>query len=320
MSLINEALLAVLNIRKWSGRRFDLDASNWVNAKYNADKDAARVNKRVVPKSFLAPIESVTVRARNTLKGVTLPWLDNGARMLPAISYFDVLTDIGVIRSAFDQEVRNLLDVYEPMKAASKLMLGGMYDEATFPTPDELRSKFSMELTCPPLPSASDFRITSITNTEQMVDEYEKTMASVITNTRTFLVDKLCGTVAMSLHKLRTLKRIHPVVLTDILTACADTQKLNVIKDPLIKDTAVELQRKVSTIDIKWLRKNKEEAILFLEECAALVNVLQGDSNVYTSTGDDENIEYPVFGSKTTNDQGPNKVNSTSPFFRSFSA
>ena len=55
MDLNRDAMLAGLHITAWSGRLYDREASDHVAVHHDASTSAGRYNKRLLPKSALAP-------------------------------------------------------------------------------------------------------------------------------------------------------------------------------------------------------------------------------------------------------------------------
>src|SRR5205823_4369725 len=88
-SLASTAMLWSLNISRWSGWKYDPAESEEVTRRHNAGKKRARVNKCVVPRSELEEITQAIGRARRDHYFLTLPWTDDGWRVLPAATYLD---------------------------------------------------------------------------------------------------------------------------------------------------------------------------------------------------------------------------------------
>src|SRR5215470_6706396 len=88
-SLSSKAMLCSVSIGAWSGYKFDREASEEIAEIHGAEKDSGRFNKRLVPRKELEEITKIIGRARRDHEFVTLPWSDNGYRVLPAATYMD---------------------------------------------------------------------------------------------------------------------------------------------------------------------------------------------------------------------------------------
>lgn len=176
-SLASTAMLCSLNISQWSGYRFDPDASEEIASMHGAEKDAARVNKRLVPRSELEEITQAVGRARRDHEFLTLPWTDNGWRVLPAAMYLDHAGKLreheAAIRSVVEKLVMRFENVVRNQSRLGTLFkvrdYPGMREEngeLLFAFPHELRERFSFETNVRPLPDADDFRV-SISDSER---------------------------------------------------------------------------------------------------------------------------------------------------------
>ncbi len=87
MDLSTDAMLVSLRISAWSGRLHDRRASNHVAAHHEASAGAGRYNKRLLPKSAFAALTATASKARTTYYEQTLPWDDQGFRLLPVANY-----------------------------------------------------------------------------------------------------------------------------------------------------------------------------------------------------------------------------------------
>src|SRR3546814_5363729 len=74
--------LSHVRLSAWSARRIDRKATEEINEKNNAANDAGRYNKLLVDSKALAGIQSAISAARAFHYSRTLPWQDDGARLL----------------------------------------------------------------------------------------------------------------------------------------------------------------------------------------------------------------------------------------------
>src|SRR5579884_3866071 len=83
-SLSSRAMLCSLSISMWSARKHDPAASEEIASRHGAKSDAGRYNKVLLPKQALAEIQKIVSEARHEHYFITLPWADDGYRVLPA--------------------------------------------------------------------------------------------------------------------------------------------------------------------------------------------------------------------------------------------
>ena len=159
-SLCAKAMLCSLSISAWSARKHDPDASEEIATRHGAQADAGRYHKVLLPKTALAEIQKIVSEARQEHYFLTLPWDDNGYRVLPAAAYLDHVEKMHALAQRFNQAVEQLLRQFHQLVEQASTRLGGLFRQQDYPTCEELRSKFAFETRVAPLPDAGDFRVT----------------------------------------------------------------------------------------------------------------------------------------------------------------
>lgn len=159
----SRAMLVRLSVTGWDGRRFDRKITNEVNTSHAASKDAGRYNKALLGGKKNAPEHAAAIAqgssARQVFYAQTLPWADEGWRLLPTANYEKFTDAIRKARASHSQAVEEFLDAYPSLVENARQLLNGMFREADYPTVDALRSKFSFSIEFAPVPSQGDFRL-----------------------------------------------------------------------------------------------------------------------------------------------------------------
>ena len=106
VSLSSRAMLCSLSISTWSARKHDRDASEEIAARHGAQSDAGRYHKMLLPKAALAEIQKIVSEARQEHCFMTLPWDDNGYRVLPAAVYMDHVEKMHGLATKFSESSR----------------------------------------------------------------------------------------------------------------------------------------------------------------------------------------------------------------------
>jgi hypothetical protein len=149
-------MLANLNISQWTARKHDRKATAEVEQNHAA-KDAGRFNKLLIDKSALEAIQKVASAARDHHYKVTLPWGDNGDRLLPSKLYLTYTQDMRLFRQQFESEVNIFVRDYPHLVQSARQRLGTLYDPADYPM--DIRDRFSFSTAFTPVPDAKDFRV-----------------------------------------------------------------------------------------------------------------------------------------------------------------
>lgn len=158
-SLSSRAMLCSISISVWSARKHDPETSEEIAQRHGAQADAGRYHKVLLPKEALAEIQKIVSEARQEHYFMTLPWNDNGYRVLPAAAYMDHTDRMRELSNRFTPAVEALAHQFGQLVEEAKGRLGGLFRSEDYPAPDELRSKFSFETKVMPLPDAGDFRV-----------------------------------------------------------------------------------------------------------------------------------------------------------------
>lgn len=160
MSLITDkAMLAKLKISRWSASKHDKSITEEVAKKHGADPTMGRYSKRLIAKERLEEIHQIATRARHHHYENTLPWLDDGARILPAANYFDYMREQNDLKAKFEQAVAGFAREYPAYVAEAKASLNGLFNPADYPDAADIARLFSMATDIDPMPEAEDFRV-----------------------------------------------------------------------------------------------------------------------------------------------------------------
>ncbi len=158
MALQEKAMLVNLTIRQWSARRRDKDVGKEVEKTHQA-KDAGNFNKLLIDKEALAPIVTLCGKLRSTHYDMTLPWSDDGSRLLPAKMFFDYREAINGLRSQLDTAVQDFTSMYPTYVQNARKRLGTMYNPKDYPDQDRVAMKFGAKPYFTAVPEAKDFRV-----------------------------------------------------------------------------------------------------------------------------------------------------------------
>lgn len=159
-SIQSRAMLASLHISKWAATRTDKRVTEEVASKHGVQsKRAGHYRKHAIDTehaSYRAVGTAISsLRARHFYW--TLPWGENGARILPAANFDKYSADMRILRGDFDNAVTQFVADYPTLAQKARTELGTMFDPADYPT--DINSKFGCEVSIMPLPDADDFRV-----------------------------------------------------------------------------------------------------------------------------------------------------------------
>jgi hypothetical protein len=158
MALQDKAMLITLSVSCWTARKQDKKVSREVEAAHNA-RDAGRYNKDLIDKQYLDPLTQYATSIRNYHYKMTLPWMDNGARLLPSKLFRDYSAEMRRMKQEYANLVSKFAQEYPTLVQEARRRLGTMFQPDDYPEASELYGKFDVELDIMPVPDGSDFRV-----------------------------------------------------------------------------------------------------------------------------------------------------------------
>jgi len=163
MKLSDKALLVQLSISQWSARKYDKRVTQEIAHNFGVSGsavDVGRYNKNLLPiDDFLADVHQKARQIRTAFYENTLPWGLEGAQILPSKNYLGFISAFRQDKSEWEYLVDIFLQEYPRLKAeAKRIVPAGMYKEEDYPSLEDMRAKFKIDLAVFPVPSG-DFRV-----------------------------------------------------------------------------------------------------------------------------------------------------------------
>lgn len=276
--LSQRALLVSLNISQWAARKLDKKATETVIIAHKANVSAGQYTKRLLPTAKeLEAVNQVASQARKYFYEQTLPWLNDGTRIISSRNYLKFTTEMRKMKSEFDKRVKNFVAAYPQLKANAVNALGGLYDVNEYP--DDIGERFSMELDYFPMPDAKDFRV-QISEAEKR--EFQRKMRDVETKAMQDVWKRLYDVVHTAVSKLSSKDAIfRDSLIKNISEMTALLPMLNISNDSKLDAAAKELDSLVSKLSPETLRQNQSErdkASKALKEIESRMGAFMGGS------------------------------------------
>jgi len=156
-SIASSAMTVELSMSIWTARKKDHKASDDVASMKSADKGVANVTKNLLGNcDELTALQKFAGNLRNLHYSMTMPWSDNGQRLVTTMQYFkynEVMTEM--IDEGW-RMVDDFLNVYEWKVMDAQAKLGAMFNRDEYPTRDAIRDKFAFRLSYEQLPDGGN--------------------------------------------------------------------------------------------------------------------------------------------------------------------
>ena len=158
--ITERAMLAAVHISIWTAVKHDRKVSRDVADQHGAHQGAGRYNKQFLRGADkLEELRTLAGQIRQYFYKITLPWSDEGFRLLPSNFYFDLMARMREFEAGFEQGVESFLRVYPQYIEQVRPELNGLFREEDYPAAEKLRKKFGVKLEVLPIPSGADFRV-----------------------------------------------------------------------------------------------------------------------------------------------------------------
>ena len=159
MKLSERAMLTTLHRGAWGGSKHDQEVTEQTAEAHSADtKDAGRYSKQLISRKFLSKVGSKLRVARDTHRILTLPWDDEGTRILSAQGYMHYTQQMRTCRLGVEAARDSFLAEYPEYIKAAKLTLGTMFNKDDYPSVGSAQGKVFIDVEIKPIPEAGDFR------------------------------------------------------------------------------------------------------------------------------------------------------------------
>lgn len=268
MNISEKAMLVSLSISTWSGRKYDRDASSEVAQNHGTDVNrAGRFNKLLIDPAYLKDIASISGNARVYTMSVTLPWLNDGVRIIPVDMYLDYSQKMSEYKSQFNQAVDKLLVNYDALVKQARIELNGLFKETDYPSVDSIRRKHAINVRLFNLPDSADFRVSlSESEFQSTKQEIEQNLAEAQENAVRDVFNRVSMRMEHMLKRLKEVeandgKGIRESMMKNIVDLADILPRLNITNNPDIDGIAMQIKSELATISSDDLRENQSSRI-----------------------------------------------------------
>lgn len=286
-ALTERAMTVNLSISTWQGYRLDREASRQVTTAAGADADAARVNKHLVPKAALAPVVTASNAIRSHFYEKTLPWRDNGDRILTRKLYMDFIQEHEKLVADFEREVDLFLTTKYPSAIEqAEFRMGELFDRDDYPPVAALRHRFRASLDIDAITTANDFRVQIDADQADKVKASMESAAEARVHRAMQDVWVRLADVIGKFHERManedaifrdsTINNIHELI--ELIPG------LNVLDDPEVERVRALVEKKFGNVDPKDVRKNPDYRAELAGEAKDVMDKVAGFMRAFGAT------------------------------------
>ena len=283
-NVYSRAILAKLSMSIWEARKYDRKVSQEVAESHGADVTAGRYNKNLMPKDAESwkQVNSHLGGLRLKHLANTLPWSDDGWRILPIANY-DAYTEM--IRKGRN-EAERLLDIleadYPALIERARIERNGLFNRADYPA--NIRKLYSIDVDFQPVPSGGDFRVElSQEEIDVLASNTESRVKAAYDAAQRDAVKRLYDAVAHIHERLTAVTKaddgeLKPGVFRDSLITnarelCDVLTRLNLDGDPALEALRKQTELLALT-EPETLRKNSDVRMQTAREAQSILDAM----------------------------------------------
>jgi len=260
MKISSKALLVHLRIGAWTATRTDAGAAKEIALARNAASSAVgRYTKLLVPKVALAEVMARANAARTFHRQYTLPWSDNGDRILPIDAYMEYMSEQSINHGLFNTAVNKLIAAMPMYIREAKSWLGDLWNPDDYPSADELAERYNFSVKVLPLADQVDSADLRARLTGDEVDAIEAcvrdSMQERFDEATGELWSRLYKAVSAMHERLDTADAIfRDSLIGNLRDLVGLLPKLNFTNDPDLENKRQEIEAELCQIDAVDIR------------------------------------------------------------------
>ena len=277
--ITEKAMLAAVHISVWTAVKHDRKVSREVADQHGAHQGAGRYNKQLLHGAQkLEELRSLAGQIRHHFYKVTLPWSDEGFRLLPANFYFDLMARMREFEASFDAGVDAFLHVYPQYVEQVRPELNGLFREEDYPSPDKLKAKFGVKLEVLPIPTGADFRVQMSAEEQARISrEIDASVRESLMRGTEDLWKRMRELVAHMVDRLNEPEsRFHGSLVTNVLDLVEILPRLNVSGDQDLNRFAEQIRQRLCNHSAQDLKKHDLLRVTTAADAANIVAEMDG--------------------------------------------
>jgi hypothetical protein len=273
-------MMVDLHISVYSGRKQDKATQGEVTAaKGSGSKKAASVYKNLFAEcKELDALTKFQARARSEHYRMTLPWNDQGARLLPTAALLDYQQTMNRCKAEFERLVDAFLDKYDTLVAAAAFQLGTLFDRQEYLSRAQVALRFRMESSFTPLPTGGDFRLDVESAVQrELVQQYEAQLEAKLAQANQDAWSRLHDALLRLSDRLTIdedgkKKVFHDTTVTGAIELCDLLTVMNITKDPQLESARRKVEAVLSGVTPKELRDEHSTRIQTKQQVDAILD------------------------------------------------
>lgn len=285
MDISARALLVNTTVRVWTGEKRDRAITREICSLKGAEENAVRANKSLLGE-HIHGVQTAERAVRQAINERTLPWMDDGARILKGAAFMAFTEAMAEPVRQFDAAVDAFIAAYPEIQHEARRRLGEAYAEQDFPAQSRLKERFGVRLIYLPVPSTEDFRVNlSDDEIAAVRRNAEEALRGTVNDAVRSLLDRLQEPVARMATRLRLFRHTssgkvqHPFrdsLVENVRAIVRLAPTLNLMDDPHIAALCADIEQHLAAHDPEQLRNSPSLRESVADEADAILRRMQG--------------------------------------------
>jgi hypothetical protein len=189
----------------------------------------------------------------------TLPWKDNGDRLLTRLMFTDFIQEHERLVGEFKDAVEDFVTTgYPQAREKAEFRMGELFNANDYPAPDSLRRRFYINMDIDAVTEAGDFRVQMDADELDTVRKsMEHAMSERLGRAMRDVWERLAEVVGHFANKMGSDDIFRDATVRNVEELVDLLPGLNVLDDPDLKQIGDEIKAKLHGYDPKTLRKDK---------------------------------------------------------------
>ena len=259
-TLSRRCVLITLSISMPSKAKKDREVTDRTLNAENAQKDAGRWVANLYPPQAFEMVQRCATKIREIVARNTLPWRDDGSRILPCASMLSIAEVLGEEKSKFFDHAQESASHFDEWLRIAQEVRGHMFKRSDYPDDsDEFLRGFAVTIDYLPLPDASHVVMDMAEDEIIMVREStDKAIRAAGDRAAQDLKDRLAAPLRAMVDTLKVPDKIFRDSLVQNVSEIVKLfPALNITLDPVLSDVASDMHDLVKSTSAQQLRTNR---------------------------------------------------------------
>jgi len=278
MNLEQKAILVQMTSNFIGRRRKSQKPTEEIEENHNVQNVGA-FYKMLFDKKVFKKLKMARHMAERIHDKLSLPWISNRIRILPVTLVEQYNNEMEKAKNSYGQAIKEFMENYEMIVLENKVRLGDLFDPSDYPSSEEAKASFNININYFPIPTQEDFRINAPENMiNALKEKYMKEITTFEENAKNEMATRLDLALENVIQKLdNTERKVQERLLVKIINVIKELRPLNITGDSNLDKIMREIEEKLGKENADTLSENDDlrkkkssetkDIVLKLENC-----------------------------------------------------